>query len=258
MSYWGKNSGEKTKGKKGKKKLILNHPTFGKKKSVFWDLPYWEYLQVRHCLDVMHIEKNVCESLLGLLLNIPGKTKDGINVRKDMQEMGIHEGLHPVPHPKGFFLPPACYTMSNKEKRMFCECLHGIKVPSSYSANIKRLVSFKDSKLLGMKSHDCHVLMTHMISIAIRGSLPDKIRHTITKLCLFFNTIHSKVIDPQSLESLQKEITVTLCEIEMYFPLSFFDVMVHLVIHIVREIQACGVVLYFYATCTLLKDTWVS
>ncbi|XP_035842109.1 uncharacterized protein LOC118488833 [Helianthus annuus] len=205
-----------------------------------------EHLQVRHCLDVMHIEKNVCESLLGLLLNIPGKTKDGINVRKDMQEMGIREGLHPVPHPKGFFLPPAYYTMSNKEKRMFCECLHGIKVPSSYSANIKRLVSLKDSKLLGMKSHDCHVLMTHMIPIAIRGSLPDKIRHTITKLCLFFNTIHSKVIDPQSLESLQKEIIVTLCELEMYFPPSFFDVMVHLVIHIVREIQACGPVFLRY------------
>ncbi|KAJ0856260.1 putative Transposase-associated domain-containing protein [Helianthus annuus] len=225
----------------GKKSRL--EPGIWKKKSIFWDLPYWKHLQVRHCLDVMHIEKNVCESLLGLLLNIPGKTKDGINIRKDMQEMGIREGLHPVAQPKGFFLPPACYTMSTKEKKMFCECLHGIKVPSNYSANIKRLVSLKDYKLLGMKSHDCHVLMTHMIPIAIRGSLPEKIRHTITKLCLFFNTIHSKIINPQSLESLQTEIIVTLCELEMYFPPSFFDVMVHLVIHIVREIQSCGPVL---------------
>ncbi|KAJ9545766.1 hypothetical protein OSB04_025473 [Centaurea solstitialis] len=196
-----------------------------KKKSIFWDLPYWEYLSVRHCLDVMHIEKNVCDSLIGLLLNIPGKSKDGVKIRKDMVEMGIRSELAPVDIGKRTYLPPACYTLSKVEKTRFCQCLHGIKVPSGYSANIKKLVSMKDLKLLGMKSHDCHVLMTHMIPIAIRGILPDRIRHTITKLCLFFNMIHSKVIDPEVLDSWQKDIIMTLCQLEMYFPPSFFDVM---------------------------------
>ncbi|XP_076890042.1 uncharacterized protein LOC143541002 [Bidens hawaiensis] len=213
-----------------------------KKKSIFLDLPYWKDLQVRHCLDVMHIEKNVCDNLLGLLLNLPGKTKDGLKVRQDMVKMGIREELHLVPTTKGFFLPP----MSNDEKKKFCKCLQDIKVPSSYSANIKRLVSLKDRKLLGMKSHDCHVLITHMIPVAIRGLLPDNIRHTITKLCLFFNTIHSKIVDPESLDALQEEIVVTLYELEMYFPPSFFDVMVHLVIHIIGEIKACGPVFLRY------------
>ena len=48
-----------------------------KKKSVFWKLPYWEILRVRHCIDVIQIEKNVCESILGTLLKIKGKRKDG-------------------------------------------------------------------------------------------------------------------------------------------------------------------------------------
>ncbi|KAJ9536255.1 hypothetical protein OSB04_un000555 [Centaurea solstitialis] len=217
-----------------------------KKKSIFWDLPYWEYLSVRHCLDVMHIEKNVCDSLIGLLLNIPGKSKDGVKVRKDMVEMGIRAELAPVDNGKRTYLPPACYTLSKVEKTRFCQCLHGIKVPSGYSANIKKLVSMKDLKLLGMKSHDCHVLMTHMIPIAIRGILPDHIRHTITKLCLFFNMIHSKVIDPEVLDLWQKEIIMTLCQLEMYFPPSFFDVMVHLVSHIVEEIKFCGPVFLRY------------
>jgi hypothetical protein len=34
----------------------------------FFNLPYWEKLLVRHNLDVMHIEKNICESILGTLL----------------------------------------------------------------------------------------------------------------------------------------------------------------------------------------------
>ncbi|KAJ9557156.1 hypothetical protein OSB04_011770 [Centaurea solstitialis] len=167
-----------------------------KNKSIFWDLPYWEYLNVRHCLNVMHIEKNVCDSLIGLLLNIPGKSKEGVKVRKDMVEMGIRSELAPVDNGKRTYLPPACYTLSKVKKTRFCQCLHGIKVSSGHYANIKKLVSMKDLKLLGMKSHDCHVLMTHMIPIAIR------------------------VIDPEVLDLWQQDIIMTLCQLEMYFPSS--------------------------------------
>jgi len=52
-----------------------------KKMSMFFDLPYWTNLNVRHCLNVMHVEKNVCDSLIGTLLNIKGKTKDGLKCR---------------------------------------------------------------------------------------------------------------------------------------------------------------------------------
>ena len=42
----------------------------------FFNLPYWSSLLIRHNLDVMHIEKNICKALLGTLLEIAGKTKD--------------------------------------------------------------------------------------------------------------------------------------------------------------------------------------
>jgi hypothetical protein len=45
-----------------------------RKKSFFFKLPYWSTLKLRHNLDVMHIEKNICDSILGTLMNIPGKT----------------------------------------------------------------------------------------------------------------------------------------------------------------------------------------
>jgi hypothetical protein len=47
-----------------------------KKESIFWELPYWNDLDVRHSIDVMHVEKNVCESLLETFLNTYGKTRD--------------------------------------------------------------------------------------------------------------------------------------------------------------------------------------
>jgi hypothetical protein len=46
-------------------------------RSVFFQLPYWETLLIRHNLDVMQIEKNICESILGTLLELDGKCKDG-------------------------------------------------------------------------------------------------------------------------------------------------------------------------------------
>ena len=30
-----------------------------KKKSIFWELPYWEVLDVRHAIDVMHLWKHL-------------------------------------------------------------------------------------------------------------------------------------------------------------------------------------------------------
>ncbi|KAG4961006.1 hypothetical protein JHK87_037639 [Glycine soja] len=83
-----------------------------KKRSIFFDLPYWCNLDVRHCLDVMHVEKNVCDSLVGTLLNIKGKTKDGLKCRQDLVEMGVRHQLHPVSKGLRTYLPPACHTMS--------------------------------------------------------------------------------------------------------------------------------------------------
>ena len=60
-----------------------------KKRSIFFDLPYWSDLDVRHCIDVMHVEKNVCDSVIRTLLIIQGKTKDCLNTRQDLADMGI-------------------------------------------------------------------------------------------------------------------------------------------------------------------------
>ena len=66
-----------------------------KKVSISFELKYWKFLLVKHVLDVMHIEKNICEALLGTLLNIPKKTKDKEYVRLDMAAMGIRTELRP-------------------------------------------------------------------------------------------------------------------------------------------------------------------
>ncbi|KAI5402456.1 hypothetical protein KIW84_050178 [Lathyrus oleraceus] len=136
-----------------------------KKRSVFFELPYWKSLYVRHFLDVMHIEKNVFESVIGTLLNIQGKSKDGLKARKDLIVMGIRTELGPLKKGKRTYLPPAAYTLSRKEKKTLCKFLSEVKVPEGYSSDIRRLVSMKDLKLKSLKTHDCHVIMEHFLPI---------------------------------------------------------------------------------------------
>ena len=59
-------------------------------------------------------------------------------------------------------------------------------------------------------------------------------------MCSFFNAISQKVIDPNKLEKLHEDIIITLCHLEMHFPPSFFDMMVHLIVHLVKQIQILG------------------
>ena len=161
--------------------------------------------------------------------------------------------MHPVSRGDRTYLPPACHIMSTIEKRSFCHCLKNLKVPQGYSSNIKSLVSVKDLKLVGLKSHDCHVLMQQLLPVAVRGILPEKVRLAITHLCFFFNVIRSRVFDPQQLDNLENKASIILCELEMYFSSSFFDIMIHLIVHLVRRFGSVG--LSFYVGCIWLSTT---
>ena len=230
---WGKN-------KNSRGKLNVNTTNCWKKKSIFFDLEYWKYLHVRHSLDVMHIEKNVCESIIGTLLNIPSKTKDGLNSRLDLLEMGLRCELGPRFESNRTYLPPACYTLSKVEKKVFCQTLSQLKVPEGYCSNMRNLVSMEDLKLYGLKSHDYHTLMQQLLPMSLRSLLPKHVRHAICRLSFFFNALCSKVVDVSALDKLQNDLVVTLCLLEKYFPPSFFDIMLHLTVHLVREVRLCG------------------
>lgn len=215
------------------------------KRSIFWSLPYWSTNLIRHNLDVMHIEKNVCDNIVGTLLNMEGKSKDNLKSRLDLQRLGIRRELHPQELPNGkFLLPPACYTMSNGEKDQMLQVLKSVKVSDSYASNISRCVKLKQRKLTGLKTHDCHVLLHDLLPIAIRGVVKDNVAQVINELCIYFKEICSKALSVTYLTKLESQIGETLSRMEMIFPPSFFTVMVHLTVHLATEAKLAGPVNY--------------
>jgi hypothetical protein len=98
----------------------------------------------------------------------------------------------------------------------------------------------KDVSLRGYNCHDCHVLLTVFLPIAIRAIKPVYVKMVITRLCYFFNKISHVVIDEDELKDIQEFIGETMAQLEMCFPPGFFDIMEHLIIHMVEQICALG------------------
>jgi hypothetical protein len=67
------------------------------------------------------------------------------------------------------------YALTKEEKEIFFECLSSIKVPAGFSSNIKGIINMAEKNFQNLKSHDCHVLMTQLLPVVLRGILPENV-----------------------------------------------------------------------------------
>jgi len=226
-----------------------------KKKSIFWELPYWEVLDVHHAIDVMHLMKNLCINLIELL-GVYRKIKDTLEAHKQLQRVEERDALYPEKWDNlRQYFSLASYTLSKEDKVSMLECLSSIKAPSGYSSNIKGILNLPEKKLTNLKSHDCHVLMTKLLPLVLWGILPENVRLTIVKLCAFLNAVSQKLIDPDNLIKVQNNVVQCLVGFVMIFPPSFFNNMTHLLVHLVKEIDILGPV--FLHNMFPSKGSWV-
>lgn len=71
-----------------------------------------------------------------------------------------------------------------------------------------------------------------------------KLCSALIELSNFFKELFSKAAMPQDFEKLQHRIVVVLYQLERIFNPSFFDIMIHLVIHLAFEAMVDGPVFY--------------
>lgn len=75
---------------------------------------------------------------------------------------------------------------------------------------------------------------------SINDILPKNARVTITWLCLICNDTCNEVIETRNLDELEHEVAIILCQLYMIFHPSFFDIMLHLIVHLVRDNRVYG------------------
>ncbi|KAI5328557.1 hypothetical protein L3X38_027954 [Prunus dulcis] len=213
-------------------------------KPMFFELPYWSKLKLRHNLDVMHVEKNVFDTLVGTILDIEGKTKDTIKARLDLERMGIRRGLWMNRDSDKARRDLAFFSMKPNEKKKFLKFVSSVKFSDGYASNIARCVNVDGGKFTGLKSHDCHVFMQRLLPVGIRHLLPEDVVKSIMLLSRFFSQLTAKTLRRTDMFQLRHDIVQVLCKFEMIFPPAFFTSMMHVMVLLPEEALLAGPVNY--------------
>ncbi|GJU23506.1 hypothetical protein Tco_1156848 [Tanacetum coccineum] len=185
--------------------------------------------------DVMHIEKNVLESILNTLL-MNDKSKDTAKARQDLKSLGIRSGLWLGQNKNGkCSKPQAAYSFKPEDRKKFCQFIKGVKLPDGFGSNFKHKVTDNDTNITGLKSHDCHIMMQRLLPYGLQQYLPLDVAKPLIELCLFFKQICSQTLMVDDMLKAQSKVIDILCNLELIYPPAFFDIMIHLVIHLPLE-----------------------
>ncbi|CAL8136469.1 unnamed protein product [Prunus armeniaca] len=132
-------------------------------KSMFFELPYWSKLKLRDNLDVMHVKKNVFDTLMGMILDIKGKTKDTIKARLDLEKMGIRRGLWMNRDSDKARRDLAFFSMKPNDRKDFLKFVSSVKFPNGYASNIARCINVDEAKTL--RKIDFHQLRHDIVQV---------------------------------------------------------------------------------------------
>jgi hypothetical protein len=76
--------------------------------------------------------------------------------------------------------------------------------------------------------------------LALSGLMDPHVHLSLMRFSRVYRSICAKVWDPIDLPTLREDVAIILSMLE--FPGAFFDVMSHLTLHIVKELDICGLV----------------
>ncbi|KAL0430751.1 UNVERIFIED_CONTAM: hypothetical protein Sradi_0701100 [Sesamum radiatum] len=120
----------------------------------------------------MYIEKNMFDNIFNKVMDIKGKTKDNVNVSRDLKIICNLPELE-LDERRSNIMPKAVYTLGKEQKRKVCEWIRGLKFPDGYAFNLACCFDMMELRMHSMKSHDCDVFMQKLISIAFCEMLPE-------------------------------------------------------------------------------------
>ena len=108
-----------------------------------------------------------------------------------------------------------------KKKEGLLDFLREIKFPNGFASNISRCVSADGTKVQGLKTHVCHILLQRILPAAMRGFLDNDIYEAIAELGKFFRELCSKTLNKDVLAKMKEEIPMILVKLEKIFSPGF-------------------------------------
>ncbi|GJV81672.1 hypothetical protein Tco_1517542 [Tanacetum coccineum] len=131
--------------------------------------------------------------------------------------------------------PQAAYSFTPENQKKFCQYIKGVKLPDGFGSCFKHKVTDNDTNITGLKSHDCHIMMQRLLPYGLQNYLPDNIAKPIIELSSLFKQLCSATLMEDDMLKASVKVVEILCELERIYPPAFFDIMIHLPIHLALE-----------------------
>ncbi|GJS14731.1 hypothetical protein Tco_0409203 [Tanacetum coccineum] len=164
------------------------------------------------------------------------KSKNTAKARQDLKRLGIRSGLWLGQTKNGkCSKPQAAYSFTPENKKKFSQFIKGVKLRDGFGSNFKHKVTDNDTNITGLKSHDCHIMMQRLLPYGLQNYLPDNIAKPIIELSSLFKQLCSATLMEDDMLKASVKVVEILCELERIYPPAFFDIMIHLVIHLPLE-----------------------
>jgi len=90
-------------------------------------------------------------------------------------------------------------------------------------------------RINGLKSHDYNIWIERLLSVMVRGYLPDHVWQVLAELSNFFRQLCAKELSRAVIMDIEKMAPVLLCKLEKIIPPAFFNPMLHLLLHLPYE-----------------------
>jgi hypothetical protein len=132
--------------------------------------------------DVMHLERNVIESIVSTCMNIMGKIKDNFKARRDIAHVCYRPSLE-LDERGGKLCAPFCLKVKDRKEVM--RWMKRLKFLDGYTVGLKQCVNMKAGKFHGLKSHDYHIIMERLLPVMLCGYLDDDIWEALAELSYF-------------------------------------------------------------------------
>lgn len=158
----------------------------------------------------MHTEKNVVEHLINFMFN-KGKQSSKLAFDKD-------------------------------HKLQCCQVLKDAKLPSCLATKLNGLICLQPPGLQIKKTYDYHIIIQYWLSIMVQHAYPKcrELRRALLQVSLYFNIICSKVLVREHVQAAKDMIAEALCMLAHYVSTDFFDISIHLMVHLADQALLCG------------------
>jgi hypothetical protein len=113
-------------------------------------------------------------------------------------------------------------------------------------------VNMTTMKLIGLKSHDYHIIMERLMHVMFRGYFDDAVWMVLAELSYFYRQLCAKEITVEIMQKLEKEIQVLLFKMEKIF-LPSFSIQYNISLYIFH-MKLKWVILFNIGGCITLKE----